>query len=83
MPDQATDKQENRPKKSTYFNNYVKYSAFGFQLIALFVIFSLGGNWLDKWVGNKFPAFTLTGVALALVVVFYLILKIIKDQDKS
>jgi hypothetical protein len=83
MPDQPTQQPENPEKKSTYLTEYVKYSAFAFQLIALFVVFSLGGNWLDKQTHQSFPLFTLLGVAIALAVVFYLIFRLIKNNNHT
>jgi len=80
MPE-PTDKLPNQPKKSTPLNNYLKYSAFGFQMIGVFVALSLGGNWLDKHFSMHFPAFTLAGVLLALISVFYFIFKLIRNQD--
>lgn len=80
MPDQ-TDKLPKQPKKSTQLNSYLKYSAFGFQMVGIFVLLALGGNWLDKHFHMHFPAFTLAGVLLALVSVFYFIYKLIRNQE--
>ncbi|MCC6684386.1 MAG: AtpZ/AtpI family protein [Bacteroidia bacterium] len=50
-------------------------------MIGVFVVLSLGGNWLDKHFSMHFPAFTLAGVVLALISVFYFIFKLIRNQD--
>jgi uncharacterized membrane protein len=63
------------------FSKYAKYSAFAFQFVAVFVVLSLGGNWLDKKLEYEFPAFTLAGVFIALIAIFYSLYNFIKDQD--
>lgn len=83
MPDQPPQQPQKPEKKLTYLTDYVRYSAFGFQFIAIFVIFSLGGNWLDDYAGNKFPGYTLLGVTIALVAVFYLIFRLIKNNNNT
>ncbi|MBX7203843.1 MAG: hypothetical protein K1X81_00305 [Bacteroidia bacterium] len=50
-------------------------------MIGVFVVLSLGGNWVDKYFSMHFPAFTLAGVLLAFVSVFYFIFKLIRNQD--
>jgi hypothetical protein len=69
--------QPNKPS----FNKYARYSAMAFQWIILFVGLSLGGNWLDKYLGNHFPLFTLIGVFLALFIIFYTLYKLVSNQD--
>jgi uncharacterized membrane protein len=59
--------QNKRPS----FSKYAKFSAFAFQFVAIFVLLSLGGNWLDKRLEYKFPLFTLIGVFVALIAIFY------------
>jgi hypothetical protein len=40
-------------------------------MIGVFVALSLGGNWIDKHWNLKFPYFTLLGVFIALIAIFY------------
>lgn len=72
------NKQENNPKKS--LNNYAKYSAMGIQMAVIIVGGVLGGIQLDKWLGLKFPIFTLV---LTLFSVFLAIYYFIKDVLKK
>lgn len=62
-------------------NKYVKYIGFAFQMIAVFVGLSLGGNWLDRYWGFNFPYLTLTGVFLAIAAVFVSLFSILKSDD--
>jgi len=52
-------------------------------MIAVFVLLSLGGNWLDKHFQLSFPALTLTGVFIALVVIFYNVYTFAKAAEKE
>jgi hypothetical protein len=40
-------------------------------MIGVFVALSLGGNWIDKHWNLTFPYFTLLGVFIALIAIFY------------
>ncbi len=66
------------PKKP--LNNYVKYSGMGLQMGAIITGGVLGGIQLDKWLGLKFPIFTLV---LTLFSVFAAIYYFIKDVLKK
>lgn len=71
--------QANKPS----FNKYAKFSAIAFQWIILFVGLSLGGNYLDEYVGNHFPGYTLIGVFLSLFIIFYTLYKLVTNQNDS
>ncbi len=71
--------QPNKPS----FNKYAKFSAIAFQWIILFVGLSLGGDWLDTYLLNNFPLFTLIGVFLALFIIFYSLYKLVTNQDSE
>lgn len=73
--------QQNNRKQS--LTNYAKYSAFAFQMIGVFVALSLGGNWVDKHWQLKFPYFTLLGVFVSLVSIFYSLYAIINLNDSE
>lgn len=40
--------KENQPSKKKQFDNYVKYSTAGFQMLAAILIGYFLGSWLDK-----------------------------------
>jgi uncharacterized sodium:solute symporter family permease YidK len=78
-PKPSNSKQDRRQSLS----KYAKYSAFAFQMIGIFVLLSLGGNWLDKKKGYEFPYFTLAGVFLALISIFYTLFKLVNKSNKD
>jgi hypothetical protein len=63
--------------------NYAKYSAFAFQMIGIFVALSLGGNWVDKHWNLTFPYFTLLGVLLSLISIFYTLYALINKNNEA
>lgn len=73
--------QQNNRKQS--LTNYAKYSAFAFQIIGVFVALSLGGNWVDKHWQLKFPYFTLLGVLVSLISIFYSLYALINRNDSE
>lgn len=56
-------------------NDYAKYSAIGFQMIAIILAGLFGGMKLDGYLGLEFPVFTLTFTMLGLVIALYLLFK--------
>lgn len=73
--------QQNNRKQS--LTNYARYSAFAFQMIGVFVALSLGGNWVDKHWQLKFPYFTLLGVLVSLISIFYSLYALINRNDSE
>jgi hypothetical protein len=73
--------QQNNRKQS--LTNYAKYSAFAFQMIGVFVALSLGGNWVDKHWQLTFPYFTLLGVLVSLISIFYSLYALINRNDSE
>ena len=73
--------QQNNRKQS--LTNYAKYSAFAFQMRGVFVALSLGGNWVDKHWQLKFPYFTLLGVLVSLISIFYSLYALINRNDSE
>ena len=71
-------KKPRLPKKLP--NSYAKYSGMAVQMAAIIVGGVLGGIQLDKWLGLKFPIFTL---GLTLFSVFLAIYYFIKDVIKK
>ena len=48
-------------------NDYAKYSALGFQMLAAIGLGVWGGMKIDQWTGWKFPVFTLFLPVLGIV----------------
>lgn len=53
----STDPSPN--KKLKPYNNYLKYSSLGLQLLAAIAFFGWLGYLLDNWLGIQFPVFML------------------------
>lgn len=78
MPEQKNQNSEQKNKKAP--SELVKYSAIGFQMIAIIVVGILGGMKLDKWITSiEFPVFT---VVLSISSVVYATYFAIKDFIK-
>ena len=60
-------------------NNYIRYSAIGFQMAFIVFIFTYGGVKLDAWLGLKIPVFTLVLSIISIVLAIYYF---IKDSSK-
>lgn len=68
------------PKLKPY-NNYLKYSSLGLQLLAAIGIAGWGGYKLDQYLQWKFPAFMLLSGFIAFGGMIYQIYKsVMKDQ---
>jgi hypothetical protein len=80
-PNNNLKTQLNNRKQSLI--NYAKYSAFAFQMIGIFVALSLGGNWVDKHWNLTFPYFTLLGVLLSLISIFYTLYVLINKNNEA
>lgn len=74
-------KDQNSEKKNKKApSELVKYSAIGFQMIAIIVVGILGGMKLDKWITSiEFPVFT---IVLSISGVIYATYFAIKDFIK-
>ncbi|MFZ6009663.1 MAG: AtpZ/AtpI family protein [Bacteroidota bacterium] len=56
----AESPDPSRPnRKLNQYNNYLKYSGLGLQLLASIGVCGWVGYKLDQWLGIKFPAFML------------------------
>jgi F0F1-type ATP synthase assembly protein I len=82
MSNQKQNQSNPQSTKQSY-KKYAAVSALAFQWIGLFVLLSLGGNWLDHYLDNHFPIFTLAGVFLALFFIFYSIFKLAKQSNQD
>ncbi|MBQ6725741.1 MAG: AtpZ/AtpI family protein [Bacteroidales bacterium] len=57
----SDDKNKKSPLRS-----YAEYSGLGLEMVAIVLVCTLIGYYLDKWVPIKFPLFTLFFVAVGL-----------------
>ncbi|MFA7599494.1 MAG: AtpZ/AtpI family protein [Bacteroidales bacterium] len=63
-----------KPNKKIYRSSasYLKYTGLVFQMLAVIILFTLGGVKLDEWISLSFPVFTLvlsfTGVCLGVYI---------------
>ena len=49
-------------QKSQYknkFDNFIRYSSLGFEMMAIIAVGTFGGYKIDQWMGNEFKGFTL------------------------
>lgn len=63
---------EKKPAKKPEPNSIIKYSGLAFNMIAIIASISLGGKYLDKYMENSFPYFTLIGVLFSVFAAVYL-----------
>ncbi|MBZ0243286.1 MAG: AtpZ/AtpI family protein [Bacteroidales bacterium] len=68
--------KKNKNKFSSSLNTYAKYSSMAFQMLFIILAGVFGGMELDKWLGWKFPVFT---VVFSILAVFLAIYYAIKD----
>ncbi|MBL7812315.1 MAG: AtpZ/AtpI family protein [Bacteroidetes bacterium] len=48
-----------KPEPNLSNARFLQYAGMGMQILATIVIFTLGGRYLDHWLGLKVPVFTL------------------------
>jgi F0F1-type ATP synthase assembly protein I len=61
-----------KPKKAKkQFDNFIKYSSLGIQMLVIIIAGVFGGYKLDTMMNNSFPWFLLSLSTLALVVAIY------------
>jgi ATP synthase protein I len=74
MPEQKNQNSEQKNKKAP--SDFAKYSAIGFQMIAIIIIGVVGGMKLDKWItGIEFPVFTMVLSISSVVFATYYAIK--------
>ena len=82
---QQPQQQAQRPRKKgnkkfndssrKHLDNYAKYSAIGFQMLAVILIGVFGGRKLDQWIGNDHNVFTIIFSLLSVFAAIYLAIK--------
>ena len=68
-------KSQKQLSKKKSFNQYVKYSAMGFQLIAIVLLAVYAGIKLDEWFHFKFPVMKLSLSLLSVILGIYWMIK--------
>jgi hypothetical protein len=58
--------KQNKPKKK--FDNFIRYSSLGFEMMAIIGIFTFLGYKIDQWMGNGFNGFTLGLMIFSVIV---------------
>ena len=76
---QQSQKKNPKRQENKGLNDYAKYSAIAFQMVAIIALTTWGGIKLDKLAGFEKPVFT---VILSLLGVFAAIYTVIKDLIK-
>ena len=69
-----------KPSREDSIKPYVKYSGMAFQMIGALVLAALAGRWLDGYVENEKPWFTI--VLLLVAVIGTMVLTIISINKK-
>jgi len=62
-------------KKKKPFDNFIKYSNIGIQMLVIIAAGVFGGYRLDKWMENKFPIFLLLLSTIAMAAAIYTAIK--------
>lgn len=57
--------KQNKPKKK--FDDFIRYSSLGFEMMAIIAVLTFIGYKIDQWMGNDFKAFTLGLMILSVV----------------
>jgi len=57
--------KQNNPKKK--FDNFIRYSSLGFEMMAIIAIFTFAGYKIDQWMENEFKIFTLLLMVLSVI----------------
>ncbi len=67
--------EENLKKTKQRAQNYMRYSAVGFQMMGIILVGVYGGYSLDKYLEWKFPLFTLVLSLLSIAAAMYFLFK--------
>ncbi len=59
-------------KNKNKFDNFIRYSSLGFEMMAIIGAGTFGGYKLDQWMKNEFKGFTLGFMILSVIMaIFY------------
>lgn len=56
---------DNRKKR---FDNFIRYSSLGFEMMAIIALFTFAGYKIDQWLKNEFRIITLVLMILSVVI---------------
>lgn len=71
-------KQRNQKNKNK-FDDFIRYSSLGFEMMAIIALGTFGGYKIDQWMNNEFKGFTLGLMILSVVLsIIYGIRNILK-----
>lgn len=59
--------QSNKKIYKNKFDNFIRYSSLGFEMMAIIGAFTFGGYKIDQWMKNEFKGFTLGLMVLSVV----------------
>jgi len=59
-------KQRNQKNKNK-FDDFIRYSSLGFEMMAIIALGTFGGYKIDQWMNNEFKGFTLGLMILSVV----------------
>ena len=59
--------QSNKKIYKNKFDNFIRYSSLGFEMMAIIGAFTFGGYKIDQWMKNEFKGFTLGLMVLSVI----------------
>lgn len=71
----SSSQPEKNPEKKKSSNTYLRFSGIGIQMGLLITVGAYGGSYLDEYLQNKKPVFTIIFSLLAIGISLYLIIK--------
>ncbi len=75
-------KQKNKNIKSG-FDNFIRYSSLGFEMMAIIGLFTFAGYKIDQWMENDFMGFTFGLMVLSVILAtVYGTRKLLKNNKK-
>lgn len=62
-------------KQKLPLNDYARYSSIALQMLVIIALGVVGGYFLDKWIGWRFPVFTLLLSIVSVAAAIYIVIK--------
>jgi len=60
--------QQNKGNYKNKFDDFIRYSSLGFEMMAIIGAGTFGGYKIDQWMKNEFKGFTLALMILSVVI---------------
>ncbi len=70
-----TNRSNSTKKNQPTPNSYMRYATMGTQMLVIMALGAFGGYALDKWLGLKFPIFTILLSLASIAAALYLSIK--------